>query len=67
MLRDPVREQSKKLADKDLFYMQRREQDKARAEVAAWRKNLLRMCVPITSGVETSVSAAWSTIVCRLS
>ena len=38
---DPVKQQSKKLADKDLFYMQRREQDKARAEIAVWRKNLL--------------------------
>ena len=40
-LNDPGKQPSKKLADKDLFYMQRREQDKARAEVAAWRKNLL--------------------------
>jgi hypothetical protein len=42
MLNDPVRQQARKMADKDLLYIQRREQDKARSEVEAWRKNLLQ-------------------------
>lgn len=41
-LNDPVRQQARKMADKELLYMQRREQDKARAEYEAWRKNMLQ-------------------------
>lgn len=42
ILNDPIRQQARKLADKDLLYIQRREQEKARADVEAWRKNLLQ-------------------------
>jgi len=41
-LNDPVRRQARKMADKELLYVQRREQDKARAEFEGWRKNMLQ-------------------------
>lgn len=41
-LNDPVRLQARKLADRELLYVQHREQEKARADVEAWRKNLLQ-------------------------
>jgi hypothetical protein len=41
-LNDPVRQQARKMADKELLYIQHREQEKARAEVESWRKNLLQ-------------------------
>jgi hypothetical protein len=42
VLNDPVRQQARKLADKDLLYIHAREQEKARTDVEAWRKNLLQ-------------------------
>jgi hypothetical protein len=41
-LNDPVRRQARKMADKELLYIQHREQEKARAEVEFWRKSLLQ-------------------------
>jgi hypothetical protein len=41
-LNDPVRQQARRMADKELLYVQRREQDKARAEYDSWRKNMLQ-------------------------
>jgi len=41
-LNDPVRLQARRIADKELLYIQRREQERARADVEAWRKNLLQ-------------------------
>jgi len=40
-LNDPVRRQARKMADKELLYVQHRERDKARAEYESWRKNML--------------------------
>ena len=41
-LNDLVRLQARKLADRELLYVQHREQEKARADVEAWRKKLLQ-------------------------
>ena len=41
-LNDPVKLQARKLADKELLYVQKREQDRARAEYEGWRKNMLQ-------------------------
>jgi hypothetical protein len=41
-LNDPVRRQARRMADKELLYVQHREQDKARAEYESWRKNMLQ-------------------------
>lgn len=41
-LNDPVRREARRLADKELLYVRRHEQDKARAEFEAWRKGLLQ-------------------------
>jgi hypothetical protein len=41
-LNDPVRREARRLADKELLYMQHHEQEKARAEFESWRKKLLQ-------------------------
>jgi len=41
-LNDPTRREARRLADKELLYMQHHEQEKARAEFESWRKKLLQ-------------------------
>jgi Conjugal transfer protein len=41
-LNDPARREVRRLADKELLYMQFHEQEKARAEFDSWRKKLLQ-------------------------
>lgn len=41
-LNDPVRREARRLADKEMLYMQHHEQEKARAEFEGWRKKLLQ-------------------------
>ena len=40
-LNDPVRRQARQMADKELVYAKKKEQDRARSEFEAWRKNAL--------------------------
>ena len=41
-LNDPIRRQARKMADKELVYVQHQAQEKARGEYEAWRKNMLQ-------------------------
>jgi hypothetical protein len=41
-LNDPARREARRLADKELLYVQHHEQEKARAEFESWRKKLLQ-------------------------
>jgi len=41
-LNDPARREARRIADKELLYVQHHEQEKARAEFESWRKKLLQ-------------------------